>query len=123
MGYYYAFTDASVRVTAGVAGIGAANVIQRVDGYGGYNVSFSVPGALDIYHVHFFAGGCRVSVVRHKASATAEGSNIVRWNSGTKKRMGQLANDCSNYANHFALLTNLATSIAAAGRTANGEIA
>ena len=39
------------------------------------------------------------------------------------KRLSDLAHECSTYANHFALLTNLATSVANAPRLANNEIA
>ncbi|KAB7648890.1 hypothetical protein [Polymorphobacter fuscus] len=123
MGYYYAMGDGSAHVTAGVGGVGAANVIQRSDGLGGYNVSFSVPGALDIYHVHFGAGGCRVKVVRHKPDAASQGSNIIRHNNGPTKRLGDLAHECAGYANHYALLTHLAAAVAAAPRLPNGEIA
>lgn len=123
MAYYYAFDDASGRITAGAGGVGAANVIQRNDGHGGYNVSFSVPGQLDIYHVHFGAGGCRVKIVRHKPDAGAQGTNIIKHSGGPTKRLGDLAHECANYANHFALLTNLAAAVAAAPRLPNNEIA
>lgn len=123
MGYSYNFGETNFRVTAGYAAVSFGRVIQRPDAYGGYNVTFSVPGETDIYHVHFFAGGCRVSVVRHKASSGAEGSNIIKYVSGTKKNLSGLAHECANFANHFALLTNLSGAVAGVGRTVGNEIA
>ena len=123
MGYQYKFGDNNGRVTAGFAAVAFGRVIQRPDAYGGYNVTFSVPGQLDIYHVHFYSGGCRVAVVRHKPDAGSEGTNIIKHTGGDKLNLSKLAHECANYANHFALLTNLAGAITGVGRTPGNEIA
>lgn len=121
--YDWYYDDKSNYVTAGAAGIVFGSVIQRPDKDGGYNVSFSVSGSLGVYHVHFFAGGKKVSVVRYKSGTNAEGNNLIRYKNDKKRNLKDLVSDAAGYPNHVSLLTNLSNAVNGAGSLPNGEIA
>lgn len=120
MGYSYPLDDSSGALVGGtVASLVYGGCIQEDDGYGGTNHSFSIPGKTGVYHVHFNSTGRKVNVVRYKSShSDAKGTNIVKWfddsSKGTqKKNLKGLAQDCSAYPNHQALLNNLSEAIGA----------
>lgn len=123
MAYTYYENDLSVRITDGALGaIVFGSVIQNPDAYGGYNVNFTVPNSLAHYHVHFFSGGTRVSVIRHFSAGGGQGTNIIKHQNGDTKNLSSLQNECSAFPNHYALLGNFRAAIAGRPRNARNEL-
>lgn len=115
-------TDGDYTVTPGVTSVRFASVIQNPDAYGGYNVCFSTSG-LEQYHVHFYAGGTRVSVIRYKSGPSAEGINIMKCNGKDKPTFGDLAYECGGfYPNVKKLMDNFKTAIAGVKRNRRNEL-
>lgn len=125
MPYTYVYADDHYTIKAGaLGGIEFGKVIQDPDKYKGYNVEFIVKGETGVYHVHFFCGGSKVSVIRYipdKSKAT--GVNIIKHECGETKRFGNLAHECSGYPNHHALLTKFADAIKDRPRKRNQNLA
>ena len=128
--YHFNSNDDDRAVLAGASSeavLACTGIIGRDDGYGGYNVRFSISPAgaskttgsamTGEYHVHFngnppaikgveYPG--QVNVVRYKLSSTdAGGSNLIKFNTGKRKNLKALAGDCAGYPNHVLLLTRL----------------
>ena len=126
MSYDYKCADTSHAVKAGgTAGVTVTcgGIIQEDDGYGGFNVTFSVSTAnAGLYHIHFNGSGKtkrselpgRVNVVRYKSSSSdAAGTNIAKFFQNnldnTRKTLAQMAHDCgTDYPFHAQLFTSLA---------------
>jgi hypothetical protein len=118
MGYHWEFGYDNVRqVTAAAGGLSWVGVIQRNDGYGGFNVSFAVANSAVRYHVHFKRGSKKVNAVRYKASSNDNGRNIVVYRDDQggspsgRKNLHHLADHCNNsrprFYNHAYLLEAL----------------
>src|SRR5262245_29215023 len=127
--WYY--EDHLSAVTAGAnAAVVWGGVIQRQDGYEGYNTKFGVTGSIASYHVHFRAGTTLVTTVRYFPQPSAQGNNVTIFDSknagdpNTRKDLATLAGwlNTNHYPNHANLMNNLAAAIPAA-RLPNGEIA
>jgi hypothetical protein len=114
-------SDGDYRIAAGAESLKFAGVIQSSDKFGGYNANFTTAG-LDLYHVHFHAGGTRVSVIRYKSGSTAQGDNIVICD--TKPTFGDLAYECKGglYPNTLKLMENFKAAILGAKRNLRNEL-
>jgi hypothetical protein len=124
MSYYWNAGDNDASITTGTAGLNFGGVIQKPDAYGGYNTQFSIHGSTALYHVHFFSGGKRVSIVRYFATSASQGNNIIKWHSGDKLNFNALRNECGiQYPNHQTLLELFHAAIADADTTRSGELA
>ncbi len=107
--YFWNADDSYAPVEAGAEGdFSTASNIQKSDGYGGTNWSFS-SGTL-VVHVHFQGASRRVSVVRIK---TFEGGsydeNIIKLAPGVSKggNLKTLSYLCRSYPNHAAMLLKM----------------
>lgn len=122
MGYFYNAGDSDASVAAGAAGITWSRVIQNPDPHGGYNTMFTSGVPLAYYHVHFFAGGTRVSVIRYFGPAAQQGSNIIVHSSGETWTFAKLQYDCRIYPNHFQMLNNFKAAIQNVRRNPRNEL-
>lgn len=107
--YYWNVSDAYAPIAAGAEGtFSTASNIQKSDGYGGTNWSFS-SGPLNI-HVHFQGASRRVSIVRIKTyDGGTYDENIIKLCPGVSKggNLKTLAYLCRGYPNHAAMLLKL----------------
>ncbi|WP_299589041.1 hypothetical protein [uncultured Microbulbifer sp.] len=124
MSYLYHYTDNNHRITDGALNqLNFHSVIQEDDGFGGYNTKFTVTNSLCVYHVHFYANGTRISVIRHKPSDSAEGTNIIECTKAKyKKTFSDLQHKCNGYANHMLLMQNFRNAIAGLQRNGRNEL-
>ncbi len=124
--YIWCPNDSDTSVTKGANNtLYYAGRIQDNDGYGGYNTKFTIRGQLGEYHVHFKAGGTKVTTVKLKASSSdAKGTVICKpKDSKNLKTFSQLKHEAgTSYPNHQSLMTNLKDAISDTKRKPNNEL-
>lgn len=122
--YNYPEADDSDRIVAGGAGVVYVRVIQRPDPHGGYNALFRVPNRLDLYHVHFFPMGTRVSVIRYFAGDGLQGHNVISHPGGgaLRNNFQTLINECADFPNHQRLLRSFHRAIQGLPRNPAGQL-
>ena len=111
-----------VGVTNGVHYVG---VIQRPDGYGGYNTQFQINNEISSYHIHFLPGSTRVTAVNYYAQQTQPtGDTIYRDPDGTQTLRAIIQNelDTAHFPNHHRLFNLFRQAIADVPKLPNNEL-